>query len=110
MPVGRAHFVAGEREEIAAERLHIDRHVPGALRAIDEGGHAERARAAAEFGGGIDRAERVRDVGEGEEFHLRREQLVERVEIERAVVGDRARSADVAPDRFAASCHGTRLL
>ena len=31
-----AHLVAAEREEIAIQRLHIDRHVRDALRAVHE--------------------------------------------------------------------------
>ena len=36
-----AHFVAGEREEIAADFLHVDRAMAGALRGIHERGDAE---------------------------------------------------------------------
>ena len=90
----RTHFVAGEGEEIATELLHIDRQMPGALRGIDERDRRRlRARCAAQLGDGIDRAERVRDVGEGEQLHLRREQRVELIERERAVLVAPARSA-----------------
>jgi hypothetical protein len=42
-----------------------------------------------EFGDGVDRAERVRDVGEGEELHFRRQQVVEAVEREPTLGVDR---------------------
>ena len=51
-----AHFVSGKGEEIAADLLHIDRQMPGALRGIDERHRADRARLPAKLGDGIDRA------------------------------------------------------
>ena len=33
----REHLVAGEDEEVAVERLHVDRHVRDRLRAVDDG-------------------------------------------------------------------------
>ena len=60
-----ADFVAGKGEKIAADVLHIHRPVPGALRGIHQRDDAALARARAEFGDGIDRAERVGNVGEG---------------------------------------------
>ena len=56
---GRAHFVAGEGEEIAAEFLDIDRHVARALGGIDQSGDAQFARTGAKVIHGIDRAQRV---------------------------------------------------
>ena len=53
---GPANFMAGEGEEITAEGLNIHRQMPGALRAIHEGGDAEFARAGAEVGNGSNRA------------------------------------------------------
>ena len=38
------HFVSGEGEKIAPELLHVDRHVSGALRGIDERERADRVR------------------------------------------------------------------
>ena len=39
---GTEHLVAGERIEIAAQFLHVDRHVRDGLRAVDQGGDAAR--------------------------------------------------------------------
>ena len=36
MPVGPIHLMAGERVEIAVERLHVDAHVRRGLRAIEQ--------------------------------------------------------------------------
>ena len=84
-----ANFVAGEREEIAADGLHVHGHVPGALRAVHERGDAELARAGAKVGDGIHRAHRVRDVNHREQLHLLREQRVELGQVEQAfVAGD----------------------
>ena len=63
--------------------------MPGALRGIDQCDGANRARFLTKLGHGIDRAERVRDVGEGEEFHFGGEECGELIERERAVIADR---------------------
>ena len=85
----RTHFVTGEGEEIATHLLHIDRQMPGALRRIDEGQGADGARLPAKLGYRIDRAERIRDMGESEQLHLRREQLRKLIERERAILAHR---------------------
>ena len=51
-----AHFVSGEGEEIATEFLHIERHMSGALRGIDQRDRADRARLSAKLRHRIDRA------------------------------------------------------
>ena len=55
----RAHFVTGKGEEIAADFLHVDRSMTGTLRSINEGGNAQFARAGANLGHRIDRAQGV---------------------------------------------------
>ena len=80
------HLVPGERQEIAAERLHVDRHVPDRLRGVHHCHGADPLRPRAELGHGIDRAERVGNMGEGVELDLGREQPVELGEVELAVV------------------------
>ena len=73
---GRAtHFVTGESEEIATHFLHIDRQMTRALRGIDQSERADRARLPAKIGHGIDRAERIGDMREREQFHFRCQQL-----------------------------------
>ena len=60
---GRAeHLVSRERVEVAAERLHVDRHVRDRLRAVDEHRDPARVREPDDRLDRIDRAERVRDV------------------------------------------------
>ena len=54
-----ADFVAGEREEIAADGLHVHRTMPGALRGVHERRDAELPRAGAQVGNRIHRAQRV---------------------------------------------------
>src|SRR5262245_9845601 len=54
------HFVSGKCKEIAAQLLHIDRHVSGTLRCIDQRHRAYRASSSAKFGYGINCAQRVR--------------------------------------------------
>src|ERR1700730_7178533 len=60
-----------------------------ALGRIDERQRADGARLPAEIGHWIDRAERVRDVSEGEQFYSAREQLGELIKCEGAVIAHR---------------------
>ena len=83
-----ADFVAAERQEIAPDLLQVDGQVPGGLRGVDERATPERAGAGAEFGDGVDRAHRVRDVREGEELHRRAEQLVQLARVQHAAVAE----------------------
>ena len=75
----------GRCDEIGAEGLHVERRVADGLRGVDHGDGADGASAAAEFRGGVDRAEGVRNMREREELHLRREELVECREVEPAL-------------------------
>ena len=84
-PGRAAHFVAGERQKIAAEFAHVEREVAGALRRINQRSDPGQPRPGAEFGGGIDRAERVRDVNEGENFHRAGEEFVKVRQIEESI-------------------------
>ena len=79
-----ANFVAGKGEEIAADFLHVHRAVAGALGGVHQGDDAAAAGAGAEFGGGIDRAEGVGNVGEGEELHVVVQRLVQAAQIQQA--------------------------
>ena len=81
-----AHLVTGEREEIAADFLNVDLAMAGALGGIDQGGDAEFARASAEFGGGINGAERVGNVRERKQFDRFVQKRIELRCIEQAVV------------------------
>ena len=68
------HLVTGESEEIAAELLNIERHVPDALRCINQSDRANVSSFLAKIGHGINRAERIGNVSEAEHFYFRRQQ------------------------------------
>ena len=54
-----AHLVSGERKEIAAQFLHIERHVADALRRVDQRQRAHSASFGAKLGDWINCAERI---------------------------------------------------
>ena len=54
-----AHLMSGKRKEIAAELLHIERHVPDALRSVHEREYACCARFRTKLRDRINRAERI---------------------------------------------------
>ncbi len=78
-----------EGVEVGAERLDVDRDVGHGLRAIDEHEGAGGVRLVDHLADRVDRAERVRDVGERDELRLQPEENVVDVLAEDAVVGDR---------------------
>ena len=85
MPVGPHILWPEKREEIAADLLHVDGAMARTLRRVDERDDAALAGAFAEFGDGIDRAERVGNVRHREQLHVAGEELVEPAEIEQTV-------------------------
>ncbi len=88
-PIGAEHLVAAERVEVAAERLDVDRHVRHGLRPVDQHERPGGVRHLDHLADRVDRAERVRDVGERDELRLQAQEHLEDVEPEHAVVGDR---------------------
>ena len=78
--------MAGEREEIGADRLDISWQVGDRLRRIDEHDPAGGFRGAGHFGDWVDRAKGVGNRGEGEDFDWSFECLMEGIEVECAVV------------------------
>ena len=84
-----AHFVTGERKEVASEFLNIERHVPDALRRINKSDCANSARFLAEIDDRIDRSEGIRNLSEGKHFHFGRKQRRKFFEREGAVVANR---------------------
>ena len=87
---GRAeHLVAGQHVEIGAERLHVDRHVAHGLGAVDQHARAVAMRHLDHVARGRDGAERVGDMGEGDDARLRIEQCLIFVEQDVATVVDR---------------------
>ena len=110
MPVGPHILWPERREKIATELLHVERAMAGALRGIHQRGDAQLARAGAELGNGINRAERVRDVGHREQLDFRGEQFVQLAHIQQADVAGDGQETEFAPVRSASNCHGTMLL
>jgi hypothetical protein len=87
---GRAvGLVAGPGVEVGVDRAQVDRELRDRLSPVDEHGGADCVGAADDLPDRVDRAEHVRYVDEADELGLAREQLVERVEIELAVVEHR---------------------
>ena len=87
---GRAvGLVAGPGVEVGAELGDVDRHRRHGLCAVDQDEGAGGVRALDDLGDRVDRPEHVGDVGDGDQLRALREQLVEHVEVEQALVGDR---------------------
>ena len=79
-------LVAGKREEIDAERLHVDADVGDGLRGVDQHERPGVFRGAGHFRDRIDGAEGVGNPGEREDFRALVEQGKERVLVQRAVL------------------------
>ena len=87
---GRAvQLVAGEHVEVAADVLHVDFEMHRRLAAVDQHRNAARMRDAHDLLDRHDGAERVRHVGDRDHLGARRQQLLELVEQEIAVLVDR---------------------
>ena len=99
-PVG---LVAGPGVEVRAQRRHVDGQVRDGLRAVDEHERAGGVRALGDLRDRVDRAEHVGDVGDRDELGAARQQVVERVEVEQAVVRDRRRRRARRPSRSTAA-------
>ncbi len=107
----RAHFVTGERQKIATDLLHVQRHVPDALRRIDQGDRADTPRACRQSSAtGLIVPSEFETCVKANSFTSGREQRSkdspDRASHRRAP----ARNASWAPIRSASNCHGTRLL
>ena len=83
---GAVELVAREGVEVAANRLHVHRLVGHGLGAIDQHERADRVRAPRHRGHRIDRAERVRHVGDRQQPGAFAEQALEGRHVELAVV------------------------
>ena len=103
------HLVAAEGDEVGAQRRDVDREVRHRLARVDDDERADRVRPLGELGDGVDGAEHVGDVREGEDLGALGEQR------RRGRTGRGRRPAPtgtqrrVAPVRRASSCQGTRL-
>ena len=94
-----ADLVAGDRDEVGAERLDVDRAVRCCLRRVDDHDRPLLVRPRRELGDGVDRPERVRDEVVRDDLHVPLAcETLERVELELALVVDR----DVAEARAGA--------
>ena len=104
-------LVAGPRVEVGVDRGQVDRDLRHRLGAVDHRERAGGAGAAHDLLDRVDRAEHVRHVHDRDELRALREQLVEVVEVEAALVVDahvlepragelpRARCSSGAPSR-----------
>ena len=72
-------LVAGPRVEVGADRRDVDGHVRDGLCAVDRADGAGGAGPRGDLRDGVDRAEHVRDMGEGDEPHVAAREL--RVEL-----------------------------
>ena len=77
---GAEHLVAAEGEEVGAELADVRREVRHALGGVDEHERAGGVRTAGDFADRVDRAEDVRDGGDGDDLRAVGEQRVEFVE------------------------------
>ena len=93
---GAEQLVAGEHVEVAADGLHVDAAVRDALRAVDHHGGADALGHLRHFADGHDGAERVGDVGDGDDAGARPEQAFVFFEDEVAVVVHRGDADDGA--------------
>ena len=89
MPVGAAQLVPREGVEVGAERRHVDREVRRRLGAVEKDPGPRRLGALDDLRDRVDRAEHVRDVRERHEPRPPREKTLERLEVERPLVGHR---------------------
>ena len=88
-PGRRQHLVAAEGVEVAPDRRDVDRHVGHGLGAVDQHQRARLVGPARHVLDRVDRAQRVRHVGERDQLRLELEQDVEHVLAQDPVVGDR---------------------
>ena len=65
-----AHFVAAEGEKVTADLLDVQGPMPRTLGGVHQRDDAALAGAGTQLGDRVDRAERVRDMGEGKEFNI----------------------------------------
>ena len=82
-------LMAGHHIEVAVDVLHIDIHMHGGLRAIDQHRNAARMRKLNDFLYRHDGAERIRHLRDRHHFGARAEQLLEFANEEVAVIIDR---------------------
>ncbi len=109
MPVGREHLVAGEDEEVAVERLHVDRMCDTACAPSTSTTRAVAVRHLDHLLRRRDRAERVRHLREGDELACAG-RAASRTRRGAPGRGRRpARRAAGRPSRRTACCQGTML-
>ena len=84
-----AHLVAGDGDEVGAERLHVDRAVRCRLRRVDDADRALVVGPGGEPRNVVDGAERVRDETRRDDLDVAPGERVERVELQLARVVER---------------------
>ena len=107
MPLGPHILCAGDRDEVGAERLHVDRHVRRGLRGVADEDRALLVRPRGELLDRVDRAERVRDEVRRDDLDVAAARRSRRASRDRARPARRAgSSASSAPVLPAMYCHG----
>ena len=81
--------MAGEDVEVGADLLNVHRHVRHSLSSVDQDECACGVCHLGHLAHGVDRAEHVRNVGEGDELGPEVEEHLEHFELQNAVIGDR---------------------
>jgi hypothetical protein len=107
---GSAHFVAGEGEEIAADLLHIQQQVPGALRGVHQVTTPRRRARAQSSATGLIVPSVLEMCVIAKSRTAGRQERVEPAQVEQSVVAGDGQVGEFAPVRSARSCHGTMLL
>ena len=101
--------MAGEGQEVRAQRLHVHGDVRRALRRVHDHDRAHAVRKLGYLADGIHPAQDVRDMGTCHDLRLRRDERRDLIEIERPV-RLAFRELQRAPVRRQTICHGRRLL
>jgi hypothetical protein len=87
-PGGATHLVAGEREEVHVEGLHVDRSVRDRLGGVGEDERVVVVGDVGQFADGIDGPERVRGVDDAHHLGVVGDHLGGRLHVEVAPLGD----------------------
>jgi hypothetical protein len=99
--------VAGENVKVRVERGNIDRQMRRGLRAVNQNGHAARVRQRDDLLDGIDCAERIGNVRDGNKLRFAGRAISRyssKINSPRSLIG---MTLTTAPVCCASNCHGT---
>jgi hypothetical protein len=92
-----AHLVAGERDQVGAQGLHVQGHVRRSLRGVDDDQRTDLVGAADELLGRVDRAEDVRHQHERHDLGSLGDDAIDVGQVQPALVGQGRTSAASRP-------------